>query len=91
MSITYFHAAEAEASSASEQKESGFIHISAEAQKHFGLQVEPVRMRELNEYLQVPGTVQPIDSHVNPALCTRFDPLTVACEDRPFGTLRILR
>jgi cobalt-zinc-cadmium efflux system membrane fusion protein len=47
------------------KKESGLVHISAEAQKHFGLQVEPALLRELNEYLQVPGTVQPIDSHVN--------------------------
>lgn len=54
-----------EASSTNEKKESGFVHISTEAQKHFGLQVEPAQMRELNEYLQVPGTVQPIDSHVN--------------------------
>src|SRR6476646_7219627 len=54
-----------EAAPADEKKESGLVHIGAEAQKHFGLQVEPVQMRELNEYLQVPGTVQPIDSHVN--------------------------
>ncbi len=54
-----------EATAAAEKKDSGLVHISAEAQKHFGLQVEPVQMRELNEYLQVPGTVQPIDSYVN--------------------------
>ena len=54
-----------DAAPADERKESGLVHISAEAQKHFGLQVEPVQMRELNEYLQVPGTVQPIDSRVN--------------------------
>ncbi|WP_321476147.1 efflux RND transporter periplasmic adaptor subunit [uncultured Paludibaculum sp.] len=48
-----------------EKKESGLVHISAEAQRHFGLQVEPARVQELDEYLQVPGTVQPIDSHVN--------------------------
>lgn len=47
------------------QKGSGLVHIGAEAQKHFGLQVEPVQVHELNEYLQVPGTVQPTDSRVN--------------------------
>jgi cobalt-zinc-cadmium efflux system membrane fusion protein len=53
-----------EPSTADEKKESGFVHISTEAQEHFGLQVEPVQVRELNEYLQVAGSVQPVDSHV---------------------------
>jgi multidrug efflux pump subunit AcrA (membrane-fusion protein) len=48
-----------------EKKESGLVHIGAEAQKYFGLQVGPAEIRDLNEYLVVPGTVQPIDSHVN--------------------------
>lgn len=50
---------------ADEKPDSGLVHISVEAQKHFGLQVEPVSMHELIEYLQVPGTVQPVDSRVN--------------------------
>ncbi len=54
-----------ETAPADEQKASGLVHISTEAQKHFGIQVEAVQIRELNEYLQVPGTVQAIDSHVN--------------------------
>jgi cobalt-zinc-cadmium efflux system membrane fusion protein len=48
-----------------EKKETGLVHISAEAQKHFGMQVEEAQIHELNEFLLVPGTVQPIDSHVN--------------------------
>ncbi len=50
---------------AEDKKESGLVEISAEAQKHFGLQVEAAQVHELNEYLQVPGTVQPTDSRVN--------------------------
>ena len=41
------------------------MEISVEAQKHFGMQVEAAQVHELNEFLQVPGTVQPIDSRVN--------------------------
>lgn len=54
-----------EAAPVEEKRESGLVHISVEAQKNFGLQVEAVKVHELNEFLQVPGTVQPIDSHVN--------------------------
>ena len=54
-----------ETAAATEKSESGLVHISEEAQKHFGIEVEPAQVRELNEYLQVPGTVQAIDSHVN--------------------------
>ena len=53
------------ATPAEEKRESGLVEISVEAQKHFGMQVEAAQVHELNEYLQVPGTVQPIDSHVN--------------------------
>lgn len=54
-----------EAASAEDKRESGLVEISTEAQKHFGLQVEAAQIHELNEYLQVPGTVQPTDSRVN--------------------------
>ena len=54
-----------EPTATTEKNESGLVHISDEAQKHFGIQVEPAQVRDLNEYLQVPGTVQAIDSHVN--------------------------
>lgn len=48
-----------------EERASGMVEITVEAQKHFGIQVEAAQIHELNEYLQVPGTVQPIDSRVN--------------------------
>jgi len=54
-----------EAAAADDQRNSGLVEISAEAQKHFGMQVEAVHFQELNEYLQVPGTVQAVDSRVN--------------------------
>ena len=52
------------AAPAEETKSSGLVKISAEAQRNFGLKVEPAAVRELHEYLRVPGTVQAIDSHV---------------------------
>lgn len=54
-----------EASASEEKRESGLIEMSIDAQKHVGLQVEPAQMRQLNEYLQVPGTVQATDTRVN--------------------------
>ena len=54
-----------EAGLADDKRESGLVEISPEAQKHFGLRVEAAQVHELNEYLQVPGTVQPTDSRVN--------------------------
>lgn len=54
-----------EATPAEEKHEGGLVQIGAEAQAHFGMQVEAVQVHELNEVLQVPGTVQPIDSRVN--------------------------
>jgi cobalt-zinc-cadmium efflux system membrane fusion protein len=38
--------------------------MGAEAQKHVGLRVAPAELKQLTEYLQVTGTVQPIDSRV---------------------------
>jgi cobalt-zinc-cadmium efflux system membrane fusion protein len=54
-----------EPAGAEDKRESGLVEISIEAQQHFGLQVETAQVHELNEYLQVPGTVQPTDSRVN--------------------------
>jgi len=45
-------------------RQSGPIEMTLEAQKHVGLQVTPARLTQLTEYLQVTGTVQPIDSLV---------------------------
>jgi membrane fusion protein, heavy metal efflux system len=40
------------------------VEIGLEAQKHIGLQVAPVAVTQMTEYLQVTGTVQPIDSKI---------------------------
>jgi cobalt-zinc-cadmium efflux system membrane fusion protein len=46
------------------EQPSGLVEMAAEAQKHVGLQVAPAEIKQLTEYLQVTGTVQPIDSRV---------------------------
>jgi cobalt-zinc-cadmium efflux system membrane fusion protein len=40
------------------------IEMSASAQQHVGMVVEPAQVVQLNEYLRATGTVQPIDSRV---------------------------
>lgn len=40
------------------------IDMSASAQQHVGMVIEPARVIQLNEYLRATGTVQPIDSRV---------------------------
>ena len=42
----------------------GPVEISIEAQKHVGLKVSQAAMAQLAEYLEVTGTVQPVDSRV---------------------------
>ena len=54
-----------ETSKSEEKRQSGLIEMSADAQKHVQLQVEPAQVRQLDEYLQVPGTVQATDTRVN--------------------------
>ncbi len=44
---------------------SGLITMAEVAQKNVGLQVAPVKVRQLSEYLQVTGTVQPVDNRVS--------------------------
>jgi cobalt-zinc-cadmium efflux system membrane fusion protein len=41
-----------------------FVEMSLVAQKHIGLEVAPVAMTQLKEYLKVTGTIQPIDKQV---------------------------
>ena len=50
-----------------EETEKGpvLVEMKAEAQRHVGLQVETVSQKQLTEYLQVTGTVQPVDSRVS--------------------------
>jgi cobalt-zinc-cadmium efflux system membrane fusion protein len=54
-----------EAAKTEDKRESDLVEMSVEAQKHVALKVEPVHMRQMNEYLQVPGTVQATDSRVH--------------------------
>lgn len=68
-----------------EKKETGLIRMEAEAQKHVGLQVAPAALTQLAEYLQVTGTVQPIDSrmsHVRPLARGRILDVTARVGDR---------
>lgn len=41
------------------------VEMKIEAQKHVGLQVDPVEAKQLTEFLQVTGSIQPIDSRVS--------------------------
>lgn len=50
---------------AEDKHAAGLVEIRAEAKEHFGIRVEPAQIHELNEYLQVPGTVQPTNNRVN--------------------------
>ena len=45
-------------------KKDNVVEMSVVAQQHVGLVVAPAVMTQLNEYLNVTGTVQPIDSQV---------------------------
>ncbi len=69
----------------SEKKEGGLIRMEAEAQKHVGLKVAPAALTQLAEYLQVTGTVQPIDSrisHVRPLARGRIQDVAAKVGDR---------
>src|SRR4051794_40032435 len=43
---------------------SKLLQMSVEAQQHVGLETTRIAFQDLKEYLQVVGTVQPIDSHI---------------------------
>lgn len=47
-----------------ETKPTNLVEMKQEAQEHVGLKVVPATVSELREYLQVTGTVQPIDSKI---------------------------
>jgi len=46
------------------QQDKSTLEMSEKAQSHIGLKVAPAEVRLLTEYLQVTGTVQPIDNKV---------------------------
>ena len=50
----------------SEKKaDSRIVTMEPAAQQHVGMKIAPAKMTQLTEYLQVTGTVQPVDSHVS--------------------------
>ena len=68
-----------------EEHKEDTVEIGLEAQKHIGLQVAPVALTQMTEYLQVTGTVQPIDSkvvHVRPLARGRLTAVSVRIGDR---------
>lgn len=63
----------------------GMVEMATEAQKHVGLRVAPAELKQLTEYLQVTGTVQPIDSNlaqVRPLARGRLQQVAVRVGDR---------
>src|SRR3954469_6913082 len=65
--------------------ESKLLEMSTQAQQHVGLQTTPVVFKELQEYLRVVGTVQPIDTnigHVRPLARGRVQQIRVRVGDR---------
>jgi cobalt-zinc-cadmium efflux system membrane fusion protein len=61
------------------------IQMELEAQKHVGLRVAPAEFIQLTEYLQVTGTVQPVDSRVSqirPLARGRLEEVLVKVGDR---------
>jgi len=55
---------EAKDESKSQPQDSNVVEMGLEAQKHVGLKVAPAVVAQLSEYLNVTGTVQPIDSRI---------------------------
>ena len=79
--------APSEATPPTEEKERGerLIEMTLEAQKNVGLSVVPAEVKRLTEYLEVPGTIQPIDSrvaHVRPIANGRLSDVRVRVGDR---------
>ncbi len=69
----------------SSEKQASVAEMSGDAQRHVGLQVTSVSEADLKEYLQVTGTVQPIDSrigHVRPLARGRLQEIIAKVGDR---------
>jgi membrane fusion protein, heavy metal efflux system len=67
------------------ERQAKTIEMSAEAQGHIALQTTYVGLKNLSEYLQVTGTVQPIDTriaHVRPLAKGRVQQILVRVGDR---------
>jgi cobalt-zinc-cadmium efflux system membrane fusion protein len=73
------------ATEAHHEPENGIVEMATEAQKHVGLQDATAELKQLTEYLQVTGTVQPIDSrvaHVRSLARGRLQQVSVRVGDR---------
>jgi cobalt-zinc-cadmium efflux system membrane fusion protein len=67
------------------KQESQLLEMTRQAQEHIGLQTSPVVFKDLQEYLHVVGTVQPIDTrigHVRPLARGRVQEIRVRVGDR---------
>jgi membrane fusion protein, heavy metal efflux system len=67
------------------KQESKLLEMTTQAQQHVGLRTTPVALKELQEYLHVVGTVQPIDTrigHVRPLTRGRVQRVEVRVGDR---------
>ena len=67
------------------KQESKLLEMTAQAQQHVGLRTTRVAFKELQEYLHVVGTVQPIDTrigHVRPLTRGRVEKVDVRVGDR---------
>lgn len=70
------------------------IEMGLEAQKHVGLKVAPAEFAQLTEYLQVTGTVQPVDNRINqvrPLARGRLEDVLVRVGDRVRKGLALAR
>ena len=75
----------AEAPKEEKKQQSKLLEMSVHAQQHVGLRTTGVAFKVLQEYLQVVGTVQPIDTqigHVRPLARGRVQQIRVRAGDR---------
>jgi len=76
---------ETQEEASSPEQNSNVVEMGLEAQKHIGLEVAPVAVTQMTEYLHVTGTVQPIDSkiaHVRPLARGRIQEVLAKVGDR---------
>lgn len=69
-------------------EETNVVEIGLEAQMHIGLKEAPVALSQMTEYLQVTGTVQPVDSkivRIRPLATGRLVEVMVRLGDRVNG------
>jgi len=85
VSVACSRSKEAGARSEESAQPTNLVQMELEAQKHVGLRVAPVEVTHLTEYLQVTGTVQPVDSRVSqvrPLARGRLEDIAVKVGDR---------